>query len=259
MKRWASWFCILAGCAGFAGCASNAGAPAQAPLSAVPASVVISSRAASAPAASSGGSESLVRQMMELDYTAMPVDAFNKAIVEISERAGTNIFAVIADLLDSAPFSDAALDDFLRTTLDYSSAQIFGEPVYIGTAAYITLPGLTAQQVAEKRQAMVPAAWEKYLDARIADATVYVTAHYTIEFEITDGATFTVAQRDARLNAVRQGVLAFMLEQSEAGIAGDEMPEAMRQKMAELSAANSGDDMRVECTLERWENAEEYV
>ncbi|MDL2237467.1 hypothetical protein LJC56_06525 [Christensenellaceae bacterium OttesenSCG-928-K19] len=199
----------------------------------------------------------LVREMMELDYANMTVAAFNEAIQEICEKADTNIFEVIANLYDGGLPHDRGLEVFMDTTLDYSSQQIFGEPVHLGNVMYMTLPGVTAKELAQKKAEMDTETWDVYFDENIADIQIRGTLFYEIEYGITDPKVLPVEQRDSRLNAVREGIEEFVLGMEEAEIEADTAWQAIETKLAQMTGEYSDDDMTVKCRVQNLERMED--
>lgn len=171
---------LLAGCTG-AGNSSSLVAPA-------PSSVGTASSTSDATQAQKA--VQLVQDMMALDYNNMTVTAFNETIQQICTDAGTDIFAVIADAYDDYLDFDRELDTFMRTTLNYSSQQLFGEPVHIGTASYMATPNTTAREMLEIENSMSAREWDKYFDGIIGEIEVLVVVHYEIAFEMTDPDTY---------------------------------------------------------------------
>lgn len=192
----------------------------------------------------------LVAKMMELDYGRMSVEEFNNTIQEICADAGTSIFDVIVDLYEMEDELTPNMIHFLRTTLDYSSQEIFGEPVYLGSSSYITAPGVTAREMWEKERDMEPADWDAYFDSIIADIEVYAVVHYEAHYSIADPGVLTVVQRDEILNGVRSDIQNFVIDQSEEDIEGEGMKETIEKELEKIAAAHSDENVTINCLLQ---------
>lgn len=234
---------LLAGCTG--GDASGAVAEGNA---------VDSGSATSAPPDAVQESIALVRSMMALDYEGMSVAAFNDEIQRISDDAGKNFFEVVANAYEGYEGFDKELDDFIRSTIEYSAQDIFGEPVYMGNASYRTTRSVTAADMLEKQRQMEPAAFSAYLDGILADIDIYTTVFYTLEFTIVDGEALLVSQRDAQLNGARAAVEDYVAGLSEDEIQAEDAKTRIAGQLEAIAAEYSSAGMGLRGELTSFES-----
>lgn len=270
MKQWISGLLALTLCLALAACGSEPDAgtsQAEAATSAgtpevSSASQDASSAAGDAPAsdgasAATADSLALVEQMMTLDYQNLTVEEFNQAIVQICDKADTNIFQVIADVYDQPEPLDRDTGAFMHSTLEYSAQQLFGEPVYLGSVSYILTAGETAAGMLQKQQEMEPAAWDAYFDSVLGDITTYNTAFYEVDFNVLHPGQLLVAQRDDRLNALRAGMEEYVTGMSPEEMEAEGAADSITARLEELAAAGTDPDMELTARLQNLERSAE--
>lgn len=253
MRRMVCGLLVLVMGALLAGCAGQGGDGSQAAV--VSSSGPQTGGGSSSPAAVDPPDPiAIIEEMMALDYSEMTVTEFNEAIVELCEKQEQNIFAVIADAYDRQDTFERGFNAFMRSTLNYSSQEIFGEPVYIGHAAYITARGVTAAEMLQKEQEMDAAEYSSYIDGMIADIDLYVTILYNIEYDIADADTLLVAQRDSTLNGARAAIDEFVVGLSEEEILAGDIEQVLAARFEELSRQYSSEAMTVRYVMQDYEN-----
>ncbi|MGI6153202.1 MAG: hypothetical protein ACOYJB_05115 [Christensenellaceae bacterium] len=259
----------------FAGCAGNAPMPKSADAQVESAEVSQSPQNAEATPEGTGelpqstpdvpredASVQLIRSMMELDYAAMTVAEFNETIQQMCENEGTSVFEVISDAYDhfavydesgefsGTKYSDIGLETFMQTTLDYSAQEIFGEPVHLDSVMYMTLPGKTAMETYRLMVQMQSAEWDSFYNENIADLTIYPILSYAVERNIPDPQTTLVAERDSRINNVRDSIRTFLLEMDEQAAMADNLQHVLEAKLQTISDEYSDSDISVLCTIQ---------
>lgn len=153
-----------------------------------------------------GQSVQIIRSIMELDYSSMSVTEFNEAIQMLCKDADTTVFDVMSDAYDhfsvydesgefvSVTFTDEDLESFMRTTLSYSAAEIFGEPVHMGNIMYMTMPNMTAEEFSLKREQMATDEWERFYQDNIANISIFPILSYEIVADIPDFQALLVSE-----------------------------------------------------------------
>lgn len=203
-----------------------------------------------------------LREMMALDYKDMTVADFHQSIQDIAQRENTNIFTMISDaydigdaVFDTATYYGKPLDDFMRTTLDYSAAQLFEEPCYLGSVAYIVTTEKSAREMRTLQQTD-SAAYHAYLERSYEDIKNYTNVFYSVAFAIKDDTLITVAQRDEKLNACRVELEDFVTSMGESEIGASNIKSILQAKLTELAEKHSDENMQLTATLESYENAD---
>lgn len=150
----------------------------------------------------------LVADMMKLD-TGLSVRAYAQAAEKISGDAGEGFFDVVADAMEELSIEDP-LYDYMVTTLERTSGELFGEAFASCTATKLSTPGLTPEEAGKMQAELGAGEWIMFLEEHLEDATLYGNLYYFIHYEIADGDTYTVAQREDKLRAAQNAVQAFM-------------------------------------------------
>lgn len=150
----------------------------------------------------------LVEEMMKLD-TSMSVKAYAQAAEKISEDAGEGFFDVVADAMEELSIEDP-LYDYMVTTLERTSGELFGEAFASCTATKLSTPALTLEEAGKMQMELGTGAWIMFLEEHLEDATLYGNLYYFIHYDIADGDTYSVAQRESKLREAQNAVQAYM-------------------------------------------------
>lgn len=219
------------------------------------------------PSAEESESLRLLKEMMALDYPTMSVSDFNQSVQDIAAKEDMSIFEVISNIYDEGEVvdkngafitillpDDTELRDFLETTLNYSSQEIFKEPVHMAATAYITTANLTAEELRKKELSMTDVAWHDYFEGIVQDIELYTTLFYEIEFEVFEPETLLVSVRDARINAVQSDVEAFLLSMTPEEINAGDLQARIESKLNEISEEYSDDQVKISCRIQSLES-----
>ncbi|MFV0399726.1 MAG: hypothetical protein ACK5LX_03785 [Oscillospiraceae bacterium] len=210
----------------------------------------------------------LIREIMALDYQSMTVADFNSKITQMCEAEGTSIFAAMSDSYDhyttyddesnfaGIVFADPAMEAFIDTTLSYSSQEIFGEPVLSTSADYMTMKGMTAAEVLDKKREMGTEGWNEYFNNHLEDSELYISLYYTIENIIPDPSAITVAERDEAIDGVRIGMQDAFVELTEEAAQSDSLKESLQEKLDWLAGQYGSDTMQLVCKVDMVQNAD---
>lgn len=208
-----------------------------------------------------GESVKLIRTMMALDYASMSVAEFNETIQTMCTDAGTTVFEVISAAYDHFfvsddsgefmyfLFTDPELEAFMETTLEYSAQEIFGEPVHQKTVFYMTMPGMSAADMSKKHEQMRPDEWAQYVEENLADIRTLAVLLYTIEADIPNPESITVAERDAKINDTHATIQDSFLRMSPEAVLDDSLEPTLSAMFETLSAVYSDDKMSVGCQI----------
>lgn len=207
----------------------------------------------------------IIREMMKLDTASMTVSDFNTEIQQLCQDSGTTVFEVISDAYDHFGvynddgqfmyymFSDDELETFIQTTLSYSSQEIFGEPVHMGSVSYMTMPNMTAAQMAQKEAEMPTDEWEQYFTENIADIQIFPVLSYEIETEIQDPETFLISERDDRINNAKTAIADFILGLTIDEVSEDNLEQRIQAEFEIIPAAGSDEKFAVACRIQSLE------
>lgn len=204
----------------------------------------------------------LVRSMMELDYADMSIADFNQTIQQICSEADTTIFDAISYTYDhyavyddagvytGTIFTDRELESFFKTTLSYSSQEIFEEPIHMGSIMYMTMPDMTALELDAKKEAMQPEEWERYFDENIQEINVFPVLSYEIEAVVQDEKSVTVFERDERINGIHSAIKAYFLGLAPEAAASESLEQELSAEFEALSAGNSDEKISIQCRIQ---------
>lgn len=204
----------------------------------------------------------LIRSMMELDYADMSVADFNQAIQQICADADTTVFDAISYTYDyyavyddtgvytGAVFTDRDLERFFKTTLSYSSQEIFGEPVHMDSIMYMTTPDMTALELDEKKEAMQPEEWDHYFNENIQKFNMFPVLSYEIEAVVQDEASVTVSERDSRIDGIHSAIKEYFLGLTPEAAASETLEEELTAEFERLSVRNSDEKISIECRIQ---------
>jgi|GEM_PF-4193019 len=204
----------------------------------------------------------LIRSMMELDYASMTVAEFNESIQTLCADADTNVFEVISDAYDHfavynesgefmyTMFGDSGLKTFMQTTLSYSAQEIFGEPIYLGSISYMTMPNMTAMELSQKREQMRTDEWERYFEEIIANISVFPVLSYEVEANTQDPGAILVSERDSKINDIHSSIKDFLLSMDTEAVMAVTLEDDILAELDRLSAMYSDDKMTVECRVQ---------
>ena len=209
-----------------------------------------------------GQSVQIIRSMMELEYSSMTVAEFNDAIQLLCEKADTNVFEVMSDAYDhysvydktgevvSVIFADSDLESFMKTTLSYSSAEIFGEPFHMGSVMYMTTPNMTAEELSQKRALMTTEEWGLYFKDNISDIRIFPVLSYVIETTTPDSQNILVSERDSRINNIHTDIETFVLSMDAEAVSEDTFEDDVLTEFERISMMYSDDKMSVGCEVQ---------
>lgn len=190
---------------------------------------------------------SLLNEIIELPYQTMTVKEYNQVIQDICTAKNSNIFEVISKAYDiygvydsdnqyiGTQFEPVELEQQMKTTLQYSSQEIFGEPTYLGSVAYFITEQESVMELFEKENQLSTLEWNNYFNSIIDQITEYVVIHYEIHYVIIDDESITVSERDATLNSFRSEMETFILTMTEEEIQSENFEEIVNGKLIELS------------------------
>lgn len=204
----------------------------------------------------------IIRSMMELDYSTMTVAAFNEAIQKLCGDADTTVFEVMSDAYDhfsvydktgefvSIAFTDPNLEIFMQTTLSYSAAEMFGEPVHMGSVMYMTMPDMSAKELSQKRELMQSDEWEHFYQDNIADISIFPVLSYEIVANIPDSQALLVSERDDRLNHIHAAIQTYFLNMDAQTALAETLEDDVLTEFKRISTIYSDDKMIVECRIQ---------
>lgn len=255
MKKLVSIVLVLLSIAALAGCSDSSSPSAGSDTLDAPGDTITS-------VVDEDKSVQIIRSMMELDYPSMTVTAFNEAILMLCTNADTTVFEVISDAYEhfsvydesgefiSIMFKDRDLESFMQTTLSYSAAEIFGEPVHMGSVTYMTMPDMTATELSQKRMQMQPDEWERFYEQNIADISIFPVLSYEIKADIPEPGTLLVSERDDKLDDIHTSIQAFLLGLDAERASAEALEDDVLAEFERLSAIYSDDKMAVECQIQ---------
>lgn len=206
----------------------------------------------------------LVHDMMALDYETMSVGDFNTAIEKLCEDADTTVSAVYHDvsaefttageLYGPPDYGDEKLAGFMIATLQYSSTEIYAANTgdaaeHMGVVMYMTVPGMTANEVATTMAGDAEAA-AKFATENAETLNIYPLLTYFVEETVHDPSAVTVSERDERINSAHAAVKETFLSLGEDVIMADTLEENLLAEFERLSAAYSDDAMTVRCVIQ---------
>ena len=212
-----------------------------------------------------GESVQIIRAIMELDYNSMTVEEFNKTIQKMCSDAGTNIFEVISDAYDhfgvyndsgefvDTVFPDSELEHFMQTTLEYSSQEIFGEPVHLGSIMYMTTPDMSAKDLRQKKAQMSHDEWNNYFEENISEITVFPILSYSIEAGIANPDSLLVADRDGRINDTHTAIINFFTELDKETSMQENLWNIIELEFERISSQESDAKISISCMIQELE------
>lgn len=204
----------------------------------------------------------IIRSIMELDYSSMTVAEFNETIQLLCENEDTNIFEVMSDAYDyftayndsgefiSVTINDHNLESFIQTTLTYSAAEIFNEPVHMGSVIYMTMPDITAKELSLKIEQMSLDDWDRFYEENISEISIFPALSYLIEADIPDSNALLLSERDGRLNEIHIAIKDYFLGLDTETVSSETLEENLLLEFERLSVFYSDEKIGVKCLIQ---------
>ena len=189
----------------------------------------------------------LVEDMMKLD-TGMSVNAYAQAVEKISGDAGEEFFDVVADAMEELSIGDP-LYDYMVTTLERTSGELFGEAFASCVATKLSTPDVTPEEAGKMQTELSAGEWIMFLEEHLEDATLYGNLYYFIHYEIADGDTYTVSQREDKLREAQNAVQAFMDAMDTETLESEEAQTLFDKELDRLGPALSDADITLTLSL----------
>jgi len=182
----------------------------------------------------------LIVEMGKLD-TSMSIAEYNATLVSMAETAGTNIYQLMADVLDEI-FKNAGYD----TVNDDEFSQAINDPMYQFMSGILAHSNseLYASEMGGDEVPFVSS------DASIYEDEYVFDANYELVYNITDETGLTIAEREKRFSAIIEGIQLYVDGLSESELFDTSIGDNIYLELKRLVEEYNDDKMFIEINRE---------